>query len=82
MPHVLGLLLSLCSTHCPAPLPMDALQLTLIPARLELCLLRLPLKQVSCVAMSTPWEWTLVRHLEQRWQRLVALSASGARVTR
>lgn len=38
MPHVLGILLSLCSTQCPAPLPMDAVQLTLTPARLQACL--------------------------------------------
>ncbi|KQQ84264.1 hypothetical protein ASF73_14340 [Xanthomonas sp. Leaf131] len=82
MPHVLGLLLSLCSTHCPASLPTNALQLTLTPARLELCLLRLPSKQASCVHVSAPREWALVRNLEQTWQRVAARAAPGVPVMR
>ncbi|MBB5737027.1 MULTISPECIES: hypothetical protein [Xanthomonas] len=81
MPHVLGLLLSLCSTHCPAPLPIDAVQLTLTPARLQVCLLHLPSTRLSCVELSAPAIWFPVRRAEQLWRHVVALSAHGRRST-
>ncbi|PPT69853.1 hypothetical protein XarbCFBP8150_11655 [Xanthomonas arboricola] len=82
MPHVLGILLSLCSTQCPAPLPMDAVQLTLTPARLQACLLHLPSTRLSCVELNSPAHWLPVRRVEQLWRRVVALSAHGRSSTR
>ncbi|WP_047128413.1 hypothetical protein [Xanthomonas arboricola] len=77
MPHVLGILLSLCSTQCSAPLPMDAVQLTLTPARLQACLLHLPSTRLSCVELNSPAHWLPVRRAEQLWRRVFALSAHG-----
>lgn len=74
MTLIVGLLLSLCLTHCPGPLPTTALRLSLSPQRVEACVL--PASSAAtprCVHVPSPSHWGAVRTLRDSWQAVFDL---------
>ncbi len=74
MTLIVGLLLSLCPTHCPGPLPTAALRLSLSPQRVEACVL--PASSAAtprCVHVPSPSHWGAVRTLRDSWQAVFDL---------
>ncbi len=79
MPHLLGLVLALCTPHCSDALPLQEVQLRLTPTRIEACLLETRPKHASCIGASTPDQWAAVHAIAQTLQRLAALVTHDAR---
>ncbi len=80
MPHLLGLALALCTPHCPQVQRLDAVQLRMTPARIDVCLLHATLEQDSCIGASRPDQWAPVHAIAQTWRRLAVLVAHDVRI--
>ncbi|EGD07359.1 hypothetical protein XVE_4463 [Xanthomonas vesicatoria ATCC 35937] len=79
MPHLLGLVLALCTSHHCDALPLQDVQLKLTPTRVDVCLLQRRSKQASCIGASAPDQWVAVHAIAQTLQRFAALVTHDAR---
>lgn len=80
MPHLLGLALALCTSHCPQVQRLDAVQLRVTHARIDVCLLHATMEQDSCIGASRPDQWAPVHAIAQTWRRLAVLVAHDVRI--